>query len=99
MAVEDAAVLSCLLGQISNPDREQIPRALAAFDMVRRDRTQKMVLESRNCGLLYCFQKSGIADDLIDIQEVMETQWDWICNLDVEAHCQEATDVMHSHAE
>ncbi|EXJ61738.1 hypothetical protein A1O7_02167 [Cladophialophora yegresii CBS 114405] len=95
MAIEDAAVLSRVLGEIKTPDRVQLTRAFAAYDAVRRDRTQKVVTRSRTRGMLYDFELSGVGDDLEKVRDTLSTQWDWIWDLDIDAHCREALGIMH----
>jgi salicylate hydroxylase len=95
MAIEDAAVLSRLLGEIKTPDPAQLTRAFVAYDTVRRERTQKVVSTSRSRGLLYDFELPGVGDDLEKLRDTLSTQWDWIWDLDIDAHCQEAIRIMH----
>lgn len=94
MAIEDAAVLSQLLGEIKNADPVQLKRAFAAYDMARRERTQKVVTTSRRAGLLFDFERPDVGDDVSKIQEILRTQWNWIWDLDIDAHCKEAIDIM-----
>ena len=63
MAIEDAAVLSALLGNVKGADPSELERALRAYDAVRRPRTQRLVTTSRDAGMLYDFQKEGVGDD------------------------------------
>jgi salicylate hydroxylase len=53
-AIEDAAVLHALFAQVT--DVSQIAKAFAAFDAVRRPRSQKVVEISRNFSQLYSFR-------------------------------------------
>ncbi|KAJ9605970.1 hypothetical protein H2200_009819 [Cladophialophora chaetospira] len=95
MAIEDAAVLGRLLGEITTPDPAQLIRAFVAYDTVRRERTRKLVTTSRSRGLLYEFQFPDIGDNDVMIRDAMVRQWDWIWDLDVDAHCREAISLMH----
>ena len=94
MAIEDAAVLSQLLGEIHVPDPAQLASAFAAYDTVRRERTQKLVTTSRSTGLIYEFQNPGLGDDIDKIREALSTHFHWIWDLDIDAHCREAIDIM-----
>ncbi|KAI9722566.1 MAG: hypothetical protein M1828_004561 [Chrysothrix sp. TS-e1954] len=51
-AIEDAMVLEALLGKTKSI--EHIPDAFAAYDQIRRPRTQRMVTTSRESGQLLC---------------------------------------------
>ncbi len=95
MAIEDAAVLSRLLGEVKTSDAGQLARAFAAYDMVRRERTQKLVTTSRARGLIYDLEVPGTEDDTAKICDEIASQWDWIWNFDVDAHCLEAINIMH----
>lgn len=95
MAIEDAAVLSQLLGEIKTGDPVQLAQAFAAYDVARRDRAQRVVTTSRHAGLLFDFERPDIGDDVTKIQKILLTQWNWIWDLDIETHCKEAIDIMH----
>ncbi|KAI1104263.1 FAD/NAD(P)-binding domain-containing protein [Jackrogersella minutella] len=60
-ALEDAAVLDSLLAHVHRPD--QIPRALAAFDEVRRPRSQAVVDLARKFGRVYAYAEDGMHED------------------------------------
>ncbi|OAP64239.1 hypothetical protein AYL99_00211 [Fonsecaea erecta] len=95
MAIEDAAVLSRLLGAIKTPDAYQLVKVFAAYDATRRERDQRLVAESRKAGMLYEFERPGVGDDLDQFRHVLRHQWDWVWNLDMEAHCEDAIKLMH----
>ncbi|EXJ54862.1 uncharacterized protein A1O5_12928 [Cladophialophora psammophila CBS 110553] len=95
MAIEDGAVLSRLLGEIKRPDATQLQRAFAAYDAVRRGRDQRLVTASRNAGMLYGFEQPEVGDDIGEIRRILSNQWDWVWDLDIEAHCEEAIGMMH----
>ncbi|KAI2470250.1 FAD/NAD(P)-binding domain-containing protein [Annulohypoxylon bovei var. microspora] len=60
-ALEDAAVLDSLFVHVTQPD--QIPRALAAFDQVRRPRSQAVVDLARKFGRVYAYAEDGMHED------------------------------------
>ncbi|KAI0834593.1 FAD/NAD(P)-binding domain-containing protein [Hypoxylon sp. FL0890] len=60
-ALEDAAVLDCLFSYVKEP--EQIPRALLAFDEVRRPRSQAVVDLARKFGRVYAYAEDGMHED------------------------------------
>ncbi|OCL07998.1 salicylate 1-hydroxylase-like protein, partial [Glonium stellatum] len=94
MAIEDAAVLSTLLGKIKEPTPHALKAALAAYDAVRRPRSQRLVTTSRDAASLYQFQKEGIWDDKTRMTEDIQTRYRWIWDFDLEAHFQEALELM-----
>ncbi|KIW30958.1 uncharacterized protein PV07_02646 [Cladophialophora immunda] len=95
MAIEDAAVLSRLLGEIKRPEAIQLVKAFAAYDVARRGRDQQLVTASRDAGVLYEFERPGVEDDIEQIRHILRNQWDWVWNLDIEIHCEEAIGLMH----
>jgi salicylate hydroxylase len=94
MAIEDAAVLSSLLGHIKQPDRSILGKLFEAYDQLRRPRSQKLVTTSRDAGQLYDFQKDGVLDDPQKLKSDIEERLRWIWEIDVEAHCAEAVKLM-----
>ena len=91
MAIEDALVLSRLLGKITR--REQLEGAFRAYDRVRRLRTQSLVTTSRDAACLYEFQKEGILDDPEAARENLDGRMRWVWDIDLEAHLQEAFNI------
>ncbi|GAB7364131.1 hypothetical protein MBLNU230_g4682t1 [Neophaeotheca triangularis] len=60
-ALEDAAVLDALFGQVGRV--EHVPAALAVFDQVRRKRSQEVVDLARKYGRIYAFAEDGMHED------------------------------------
>ncbi|KAM0794820.1 hypothetical protein BDR22DRAFT_814573 [Usnea florida] len=81
-ATEDALVLETLLGKVHDP--KLIPNAFAAYDEVRRPRSQRVVKTSRESGMLISMQTPGVGSDLDKIREKTETRMHWIWNRDME---------------
>lgn len=96
MAIEDAAVLSRLLGQVNQPDPQILGRVFETYDVVRRPRTQRLVTTSRDAGLLYDFQKEGVWDDPKKLREDMEHRLRWIWDEDLDEHCAAAVKLLNS---
>lgn len=68
-AIEDAAVLTALFSKlISIP---QVEAALAAYDTVRRPRSQKVVEMACDFGRLYDFALPGVDDDPMKMKQFM----------------------------
>lgn len=95
MAIEDAAVMSSLLGAVSTFDPSVLENVFAAYDEVRRPRTQKLVETSRDAGTLYDFEKADIGDDIEKAREHTASRYRWIWEFDVSKQCEEAIEIMH----
>lgn len=94
MAIEDAAVLSVLLGNVKGAGPSGLERAFRAYDAVRRPRTQRLVTTSRDAGMLYDFQKEGVGDDPELIKQDLLQRMKWIWDLDLTQHCKDAVELM-----
>jgi len=94
MAIEDAAVLSTLLGHIKEPNPAILTKVFQAYDQSRRPRSQKLVTTSRDAGYLYDFQKEGILDDPQKLRDDIEQRMRWIWDIDTEQHCANAVNTM-----
>ena len=81
MALEDAYVLSSLLGHVRTV--EELELAFEAYDHVRRPRAMKLVETSRACGDVYEFLGPETGDDAQKIDENLSRRWDWIWEEDV----------------
>ena len=88
MALEDAYVLSNLLGAIHRA--ADIEAAFKAYDTVRRPRSQKLVTTSREAGTLYGFQAEATRDDAAAIKKDLDKRWGWIWGEDLEGELEEA---------
>lgn len=87
-AIEDALVLETLLGRVHDP--KHIPNAFAAYDQVRRPRSQRVVKTSREAGELFGMMAKGVGSDLKKIAEQADTRMHWIWNRDLEKQNGEA---------
>lgn len=92
-AVEDAYVMSKLLQDVKRP--EDIESAFGAFDKVRRPRTQKLVSTSKDCGMLFDFEKPGVEDDISRVQQSVEERMNWIWDKDIDEDLKEARQNYH----
>ena len=88
MAIEDAYVLSNLLGKCFS--RADISRAFHAYDFVRRPRTMKVILASREEGMRLDMECETAGDDLTKIAEELRSVTSWMWDIDLEAHLEEA---------
>ena len=87
-AVEDAYILSNLLGKINNA--EEIEKAFKAYDAIRRPRSQKVVTTSREAVKIYEFEDEELGSDLEKIKKRLGERYNWIWNEDMNAQLQEA---------
>ena len=88
MAIEDAFVMSNLLGEVN--DATGLEDAFRAFDQIRRPRTQKLVATSKEAGELWDLNGAGVGDDPEKFRANTEARFDWIWNIDLEEHLREA---------
>ncbi|GAB7361289.1 hypothetical protein MBLNU230_g1349t1 [Neophaeotheca triangularis] len=89
-AIEDALVMSRVMGMVYQS--EDIQRAFAAFDKVRRPRSQRQVKTAREAGLLYDLQFPGIGEDWEKVKEQLKVRQDWIWDRDLELDVKEAVE-------
>lgn len=92
MALEDAYVLSHLLGAVR--ESEDVERAFWAFDKVRRPRSQELVRTSRDAGELYELEKVGVGGDVGRLREDLGTRYKWIWEHRLEDDLAEAMGLM-----
>lgn len=74
-ALEDAAVIQAVFAHVEN--RSQIPAALAAFDEVRRPRSQRVVEMSRVAGRIYTYQFDEFWKEEDGIEALKENWKKW----------------------
>ncbi|KAF8863465.1 salicylate 1-hydroxylase-like protein [Acephala macrosclerotiorum] len=90
-AIEDAFVLSNLLGQVNSVN--QIEKAFQAYDAIRRPRSQKIVTTSREAAAIYEFEDEKLRNDLDLIKRTLETRYDWIWDEDLPQQLRNAQEV------
>ena len=77
-ALEDAYVLSALLGDERTHTVADLPAAFMAYDAVRRPRSQKVVSTSRSAGLTYAFRgPAGDNREAIAAELSQRYRWIW----------------------
>ncbi|KAI1666467.1 FAD/NAD-binding protein [Pyrenophora tritici-repentis] len=77
-AIEDALVLSELLGRITDNNSVAIKNALQAYDAVRRPRAQRVVRTSDAAGAIYDFEDKELGSNCMSIREDLRCRFDWI---------------------
>lgn len=88
MSVEDSLILSTLLGRAKTTPEALV--ALQVYDATRRPRTQRIVESSRKTGMMMCGKSEETGLDLEKLQQKLLPRWDFILDLDVAAHRDEA---------
>ena len=91
-AIEDAFILSNLLGLVDSTDG--IEKAFQAYDAVRRPRSQRVVLTSRDAVAIYEFENEDCASQLDVMRSTLESRYDWIWNEDLKEQLAKARDIM-----
>jgi salicylate hydroxylase len=89
MCIEDALVLSNLLKEVQSV--EDLERAFAAYDQVRRPRSQKNVTSSKETAQLY--ELELLDGDLDKIGENFSTRWNWLWDHDHLAEIERAREI------
>ena len=90
-AIEDALCMSRVMAHVYSS--ENLPRAFAAFDKVRRPRSQRQVKQAYESGWLYDLQGEGIGEDWEKVKERLATKQKWIWEHDLEGDVAEALKV------
>lgn len=88
MALEDAAVLKCLLAHVTSPD--QIEAAFAAYSSVRMPRCQRIIDSSRGTGDILCGQDIDAGLGPTRLRDALGPRWAHIYSFDLEEHKLEA---------
>ncbi|KAI2467336.1 FAD/NAD(P)-binding domain-containing protein [Annulohypoxylon bovei var. microspora] len=94
MSIEDSLVLSTLLGRAKTPTEAQT--ALKVYDQVRRPRTQRIVVSSRETGTIVRGRGEETGLDLGKLRENLLPRWDFIIDYDNEKHLKEAVEMMEA---
>ncbi|CAK4034676.1 Salicylate hydroxylase [Lecanosticta acicola] len=81
ISIEDALVLSSLLGQITPGSPGDISTALQVYDDARRARTQRVVESSRGTGRLFTGRNPDYTLDVVGLRGRVASRWDFILDL------------------
>ncbi|OTA87202.1 hypothetical protein M434DRAFT_399576 [Hypoxylon sp. CO27-5] len=93
MSIEDSLILSTLLGRAISP--AEALTALEVYDLVRRPRTQRIVESSRTTGTILTGSNKEMGLDPKKLRSFM-SRWDFIIDIDMEKHRNEALEMMES---
>ncbi|POS72460.1 mannitol 1-phosphate dehydrogenase [Diaporthe helianthi] len=89
MAIEDALVMGQLVSEALAGDNvdagRAIPAAFRAFDATRRERTLRLVEDSRETGQLYDLEHPAFGTDKDKIRETLLTRMNWVWDMDLDA--------------
>jgi len=91
MCIEDSLILSVLLKEAQGVG--DVQRAFQAYDEVRRGRSQKNVMTSKEAGTLYDFELEG--DDLDKIEPNFRQRMKWIWDVDLDEEVERAKKIYH----
>lgn len=92
MSVEDSFILSSLLGHAKTT--KDAVSALKAYDEVRRPRTQRIVESSRGTGVIMTGRGGETKMPLDQVKEKLMHRWDFILDIELEKHRDEAINTM-----
>lgn len=95
MAIEDAYVLSTVLGHEGIDGDLEV--AFKAYDSVRRERSQRLVEESRQQAQIYEFEAPDTGDDEDKIAVSVRKRMRWIWEEDLEAESKVALELLQQH--
>ena len=85
-ALEDAFILSVLLGDEKTQTAGDIPAAFQAYDAVRRPRSQKVVSTSRAAGATYAMHGQALDNlEMIGEELLQRYKWIWAEDMNVQA--------------
>lgn len=100
MAIEDAYVLGNLVATALAGDHvdagKSIPAAFRVYDDTRRQRTQRVVEDSRETGQLYDLEHPEFGTNKERIKETLLVRMDWVWNHDLREELRVATDKLQN---
>lgn len=100
MAIEDSLVMGQLISEALAGDNvdagRAIPAAFRVFDATRRERTLRLVEDSRETGQLYDLEHPVFGTDKDKIRETLLTRMDWVWEKDVEAEVNNSLDKLRN---
>ena len=92
-ALEDAFILSMLLGDKKTRCAGDMPAAFRAYDAIRRPRSQKVVSTSRAAGATYALQGQA-RDNLDQVGEELLQRYKWIWDEDMQVQAEHARELL-----
>lgn len=98
-AIEDAHVLSELLGDSRVKSAEDVVAAFKAYDETRRPRSQRVVTSSKENAYLLCLCMDGVGDDEAKLRDTFQQRLHWLWDLDVQGQVEQAREKMAAYME
>jgi salicylate hydroxylase len=92
-ALEDAAVLTALFARLRGRAFRHTAKALKAYDVVRRERSQKVVDLARKFGRVYAYAEDGMHESPEKMREFFKEMSRFTNEFDVERQNREATEL------
>lgn len=100
MAIEDSFILGHLLSEALSGETvdagKAIPAAFRVFDASRRERTLRLVEDSRETGKLYDLEHPEFGTDKAKIRETLLKRMDWVWSHDVREELADALDKLRN---
>ncbi|KAG8157131.1 hypothetical protein KVR01_013121 [Diaporthe batatas] len=100
MAIEDALVMGQLVSEaLSGEDVDAgraIPAAFRVFDATRRERTLRLVEDSRETGQLYDLEHPEFGTDKDKLRETLLKRMDWVWERDMDAEVTDSLDKLRN---
>ena len=93
-AIEDAHVLSELLGDARVTEAEHVVEAFKAYDAIRRPRSQRVVTSSKENAYLLCLCLKDVGDNEEKLRETFQRRLRWLWDIDVEEEAERAKIIM-----
>ncbi|CAK7237919.1 hypothetical protein SBRCBS47491_010206 [Sporothrix bragantina] len=94
MAIEDAYIMGNLLGSIQSAN--QIEQAFSVFNSLRKERSQRLVTDSRETGQVYQLEMS---DDPAWIADFISKRMGWVWNHDLEEELETGREMLRTKGE
>lgn len=100
MAIEDAYILGHLVAQALDGDNvnlgQAIPAAFRVYDATRRERTQRVVEDSRETGTLYDLEHAEFGTEKDKVKQALLTRMEWVWQHDVKEELAQASDKLNN---
>ena len=92
MAIEDAYILSNMIGQMRHADDYEA--SFSAYNKIRHTRGMDLVTTSHAAGEVYEFQGATTGDDAQKIDQHLSVRYHWIWREDLEGELKQATNLV-----
>jgi salicylate hydroxylase len=93
MALEDAYILSNLLGGCKKTSKSSLTAAFIAYDAIRRPRTQKVIRVSRAQGLVLDLEGPETGEDLAAVAASLDEKVRFVWGVDLVGELEKANGI------